>query len=179
MEKLINNAFEPSVDFHDGASLNNKIIYQHGLRQIQKEGIMGIAMPKLTQLYILRHERATLIDSCTIMFGNECTRLVNIAFHTSKMFPSMMNTYATISQYLQKELQRRHPKKHFHIIIAENDAFSFAISDYDHFADIKQEQYRVLIFSTKSHNKIKIDTHDVNNQMKLQWKSVVFKRIDN
>jgi uncharacterized protein YozE (UPF0346 family) len=113
------------------------------------------------------------------MFGNECTRLVNIAFHTSKMFPSMMNTYATISQYLQNELQRRHPKKHFHIIIAENDAFSFAISDYGHFADIKQEQYRVLIFSTKPHQRTKMDTHDANSEMKLRWKSVVIKQTNN
>jgi len=191
IKKLIINAVGPPLAFNYNATMGNKIdhqqnklnknriAYKYRFRQIREKGIMSIAIPKLFQLHILRHERATLIDSSTIVFGNECIRLVNIAFHASKMFPSIMGTCGTVSQYLQKELQQRVSKKHFHIIIGENNGFNFDISDYGHFADIKQEQYRVLIFSTKSHNKIKMDTHDVNNQMKLQWKSVVFKRIDN
>ncbi len=157
----------------------NRSINKYGFRQIHKNGFMGIAIPKLSQFHILRYERTKLIDSSTIEFGNDCIRLVNIAFHTSKMFPSMMGTCDTIRQYLQKELQQRYPKKHFHIIIGQNKGFGFAIGDGDYFAEMKQEQYRMLIFSTKLHKKIQMDAHDANSQMKLQWKSVVFKQIDN
>jgi len=191
MDKLVVKAFESSSDFNYGITMDNSInhqqkkhkinrnIYKYGFRQIQKKGIMGFVIPKLSQLSILRHERATLIDSSTIAFGNESMRLVNIVFHTSKMFPSIMGTSDRIGDYLQKELQRKHPKKHFHIIIGEDNGFSFAISHYSHFADIKQEQYRVLIFSTERNERIKMNTYDANSQMKLQWKSVVIKKIDN
>jgi len=46
----------------------------------------------------VRHERAVLIASSTINFGNDCERLVNIAFRTSQSFPSMMSTYADLSE---------------------------------------------------------------------------------
>jgi hypothetical protein len=187
--KLFRDAFEQSRDFinatnmgnninHQRKTLNtNKFIRKSGYRKIQEKGIMGVAIPKLCQMYILRYERAVLINSSTILFGNECVRLVNIAFRTSQIFPSMMGTYATISQYLKKELIRRHPNEHFHIIIGENDTFGFATNDSSHVAEIKQEQYRVLIFSTKRRRRESIDTHDANNQMKLQWESVVVKRM--
>ncbi|CAF2579331.1 unnamed protein product [Rotaria sp. Silwood2] len=165
---------------HQRKKLNiNRIIYKYGFGAIQERDIMSLAIPKLSKMYILRHESVKLINSNTINFGNECIRLVNIAFHTSQIFPSMMSTFDDISQYLRKELRRRHSKKHFHIIIGENNGFSFLISDFEHFADIEQEQYRVLIFSTKSLHNVKVDTRNVNAQMKLHWKSVIIKQIDN
>jgi len=145
---------------------------------MQEKGIMGVAMPKLSQLYILRYERATLIDSSTIAFGNECIRLVNIVFHTSQMFPSMIGTCDIIIQYLREGLIKRHPSEHFQIIIGIDNDFSFAITDDGYFAEIKQEQYRVLIFSMNPHGQVKVHTSGVNNQMKLEWKSVVIKRTD-
>ncbi|CAF1040227.1 unnamed protein product [Rotaria sp. Silwood1] len=167
-----NNAFGFAIDDDD-------YFAEMEQEQYRERDIMSLAIPKLSQLYIQRHENAKLINSSTITFGNECMRLVNIAFHSSQIFPSIMGTCHDVSQYLRKQLLRRHSKKHFHIIIGENDGFSFAISDFGHFADIEQGQYRVLIFSTKSHDTIKFDSHDANNQMKLHWKSVLIKRIDN
>lgn len=179
MDKLLSDGFRKSMDSQQTKRKTNRRTYKYGYPLIQERGIMGIAIPKLSQLCILRNERATLIDSSTIKFGDECIRLVNIAFHTSKLFPSIMGTCDMINKYLQKELQRRHPKRYFQIIIAENNDFDFCISGYNHFAYIKQEQYRVLIFSTKPNETTKMDTHDTNNQMKLQWKSVLIKQIDN
>jgi hypothetical protein len=191
VEKSIDNTFEQSSDFVDGTTMGNKInhqqkklsrnkiIYEYGVRRIQEQGIMGVAIPKLSQLYIIRDEHATLIQSSTIAFGNECMRLVNIVLSTSQIFPTIMGTCDDVSRYLQKELIRRHSSKHFHIIIGKSDDFGFAISDCGHFAEIKQEQYRVLIFSTRQRKRIKVDSHDANSQMKLQWESVVIKRIDN
>lgn len=156
-----------------------KPLHKYSSQVMQKEGMLDITIPQLLQLHILRNERAKLIDSSTILFGRKCLRLVNIAFQTSKMFPSLMGTCHTVTEYLQKELKQRDSKEHFHIVIAENNGFSFAIDNYSHFADIKQEQYRILIFSTKSHEKVKMDAHDVNNQMKLKWKSIVLRKMIN
>jgi hypothetical protein len=181
-DKLLNNVFRNS-NYHptmgntiEKKRTTNRSSHKYRYPFIQENGIMGVAIPKLLRLYILRDERATLIDSSTIKFGDECLRLVNIAVCTSKLFPSIMGTCDMINEYLQKELQRRHPKRYFHIIIAENNRFDFSTSDYSHFADIRQEQYRILIFSTKSKEKTKMDIHDANNQMKLQWKSVLIKK---
>lgn len=191
MEKLNNNTSESSsiscydttmddnIHYQEKKRTTKRNVYKYGFQRIRTKGFMGIAIPQLSQLFILQDERAVLMNSNTIAFGNECLRLVNIAFHTSKVFPSLMGTCDTVTEYLQKELQQRHPKKNFHIIIGENDGFSFVINDSNYFADIKQEQYRVLIFSTKSNEKIKMDTHDANSQMKLRWKSVIFKKINN
>ncbi|CAF0981914.1 unnamed protein product [Rotaria magnacalcarata] len=144
-------------------------------RTVIYEDIMQVALPELFQLYILQHESATLINSSTLAFGRECIRLVNIAFHASQIFPSMMGTCDAISQYIRQELIRRHPRKYFHIIIGENQGFDFAISDFEYFVDIKYEHYFVLIFSTSSDEKVKFDTHNANTQMKLHWKSVLIK----
>jgi hypothetical protein len=167
------------IDHQQKKLTTNRITYKYGVRKIQEKGIMGVAIPKLSQLYIIRQERATLIDSSTIMFGNQCIRLVNIVFHTSQILPTLMGTCDDISHYLQKELMQQHPSRYFHIVIGKIDDFSFAINEGGYFAEIQQEQYRVLIFSTKRRKSIKIDSHDANNQMKLQWKSVVIKQIDN
>ncbi|CAF3377013.1 unnamed protein product [Rotaria socialis] len=144
-------------------------------RTIIYEDIMQVALPELSQLYILQDESATLINSSTRAFGQECIRFVNIAFHASQMFPSMMGTFDDISQYIRQELIRRHPRKYFHIIIGENQGFDFAISDFEYFVDINYEHYRVLIFSTSLNEKVKFNTHDANTQMKLHWKSVLIK----
>ena len=191
MEKFINSTFrtslgtdnrttkDKSANEQQRESTLNRVIYEYGDRQIWKDSMMGVATPNLCQLRILQDEPALLLDSSTAVFGNECLRLVNIAFQTSKMFPSIMATCDDISRYLQKELQQRHPKRCFHIIITENSNFGFALDDCIRFATVKQDQYQVLIFSTKSHKSIKMDTHDANNQMKLQWKSVLFTRLNN
>jgi len=117
----------------------------------------------------IQHERAVLIASSTITFGNDCERLVNIAFRTSQSFPTMMGTYADVSQYLRKELAKQYPEEYFHIIIGENHAFGFSVDDRQYYAEIEQNLYRVLIFATKQDPHTKSDTHDANNQMSFVW----------
>lgn len=158
--------------------ISHKNYRKYGTQPIEEKHQISLIMPKLSQCYILRREDPILIESNTVIFGEECVRLVKVAFHASQMFPTMMGTCDTVSNYLRKGLIQRHSGRNFHIIISENYGFGFAIDGFDHFADIKQEQYRVLIFSTKFHKKVKFDTHDANNQMKLHWKSVVIKEID-
>lgn len=114
--------------------------------------------------------RAVLIVSSNISFGNDCERLVNIAFQTSQTFSKMMDTYADVIQYIRKELAKHYPDEYFHIIIGENEKFAFAVDDTQHYAEIKQERYNVLIFSTKVNPKTKSDSHDANSQMLLVWK---------
>jgi hypothetical protein len=149
-----------------------KMIYTYVHPMLHDKGSVYITLPKLSNSSILSDERSTLLDSNTILFGYEAVRLVNIAFNTSKLFPSLMSNCDAVSEYLEGQLQRKHPRYHFHIIIAESDSFDFAIDNYVHFADIRHEQYRVVIFSTKPNQKTKLDRHDANNQMKLEWKSV-------
>jgi hypothetical protein len=117
----------------------------------------------------VQHARAVLTASSTITFGNDCERLVNIAFHTSQTFPTMMGTYADVSQYLRKELAKHHPNEYFHIIIGENHQFGFSVDDGQYFAEIEQDRYRILIFSTKQNSASKSDTHDANSQMLFVW----------
>jgi hypothetical protein len=146
--------------------------------QNQDEHVIDdIAIPTLSQPAVIRHERAQLIDSSSDVFGNECLRLVNISFHTSQTFPLMMHTCATVSQYLRKELINRHSGEHLHIIIGENNAFGFTISDANYFAEIHQEQYRVIIFTTVKSRKIEYSAHDANSQMVLTWKPVLGKSL--
>jgi len=118
---------------------------------------------------ISQHPRAVLIASSSITFGNDCERLVNIAFHTSQTFPTMMGTCADISQYLRKELAKQYPGEYFHIIISENHASGFSVDDGQYFAEIEQDRYRVLIFATKQNSNTKLYTHDANSQMILKW----------
>jgi len=119
---------------------------------------------------ISQYPRAVLIASSSITFGNDCERLVNIAFQTSQTFPTMMSTCADIIQYLRKELAKQHPGEYFHIIISENDAFGFSVDDGQYYAEIEQERYRILIFATKQNSSAKSDNHDANSQMILKWK---------
>ena len=119
---------------------------------------------------ITPHSRAVLTSSSNMKFGNDCERLVNIAFQTSQTFPSLMGTYADITQYLQKELAKHYPDEHFHIVIGNNGDFDFSIGDGEYFAQIEQDRYRVVIFATKRDVSTKSDTHDANSQMKLLWK---------
>jgi hypothetical protein len=126
---------------------------------------LGPQLPAPTQ-----YERAVLIASSTINFGNDCERLVNIAFRTSQSFPSMMGTYADVIQYLRKELAKQYPGEYFHIIIGQNHAFGFSVDDGQYYAEIEQNQYKILIFSTKQNSNTKSDTHDANSQMSFIWK---------
>ena len=114
--------------------------------------------------------RAVLITASEMKFGNDCERLVNIAFRTSQSFPSMMGTYADVIDYMHKELAKYYVDDHFHIIIGENQKFGFSVDDSQHYAEIQQEQYQVLIFSTKQNPKTKPDTHNADSQLKFNWK---------
>ena len=124
----------------------------------------------LSQLSLIsQYSRAVLISSSSINFGNACERLVNIAFQTSQNFPTMMRTCADINKYILRELRKQYPDEYFHIIIGDNHAFGFSVGNDQYFAEIEQEQYRVLIFAAKQHSYTKLDTHDVNDQMELKW----------
>jgi hypothetical protein len=81
----------------------------------------------------------------------------------------MMSNCADFSQYLRKELAKQYPDEYFHIIIGENHEFGFSVDDGQYFAEIQQDRYRVLIFSTKRNPCTKSDTHDANSQMILRW----------
>ncbi|CAF3354277.1 unnamed protein product [Rotaria socialis] len=113
--------------------------------------------------------RAVLTASCNIIFGNDCERLVNIAFETSQTFPTLMGTYADVIQYLRKELAKQHPDQQFHIIIGQNEKFGFSVEEDEYYAEIEQDRYRVLIFTTKQNPQIKSDIHDANSKMQFVW----------
>ena len=115
------------------------------------------------------HPRAVALVSSSISFGNACERLVNIAFHTSQSFPNMMATCAAVVDYLKKELAKEYPDNLFHIIISESKHFGFSVGDGEYYAEIEQERYRVLIFSTKCHVNIKTDTYCANENMPIKW----------
>ena len=117
----------------------------------------------------IHHARAVLINSSAISFGNDCERLVNIAFHTSQTFPSIIATYADLSSYLRKELAKQYPDQYFHIVVGESRGFGFSVDDGEYFAEIEQERYRVVIFSTKQSDQTKSDSHDANSQLALMW----------
>ncbi len=124
----------------------------------------------VSSLSLAQHRRAVLIASSNITFGNDCERLVNIAFETSQSFPTMMGTYADVSQYLRQELAKQYPNEYFHIIIGQNKKFGFSVDDGQYFAEIEQDRYRVLIFSTKQNSHTKFDIHDANSQKLFVWK---------
>ena len=86
-----------------------------------------------------------------------------------------MGTCGNISQYLRKELFKKYPDEYFHVILGQNNAFGFAIDDGDYFAEVEQEQYRVLIFTTRRERKVNLEIHDANSQMLLEWKSLTVK----
>jgi hypothetical protein len=117
----------------------------------------------------IQQTRAVLTASSNISFGNDCERLVNIAFGTSQTFPRMMSTYADVSQYLRDELAKQYPDEYFHIIIGKNKNFGFSIDDDQYFAEIEHARYRVLIFTTKQKSHTKLDTHHANSQMLFVW----------
>ncbi|UJR28478.1 hypothetical protein I4U23_009716 [Adineta vaga] len=116
-----------------------------------------------------QHNRAVLISSSNVTFGNDCERLVNTAFETSRNFPTMMKTYGDISSYLRKELAKQYPNEFFHIIIGNNQHFGSSIDDGQYFAEIQEARYTVLIFTTKQNSQLKFDTHDANSQMSIVW----------
>jgi hypothetical protein len=116
-----------------------------------------------------QHPRAVLIASSNITFGNDCERLVNIAFQTSQNFPTMMGTYADVIQYLRKELAKQYSNENFHVIIGRNQNFGFSVDDGQYFAEIEQDRYRVLIFTTKQNSHTKFYSHDADSQMLFLW----------
>ncbi|CAF2583642.1 unnamed protein product [Rotaria sp. Silwood2] len=138
--------------------------------------IIDVATPTLSQSSTTQHQRVMLVEASSTVFGNECLRLVNIVFQTSQTFPSIMGTCINVCQYLLKELFKKYPGEYFHIIIGQNNAFGFAIDDDDHFAEMEQEQYRVIIFTTKLDKEVKLEMHDANSQMMLEWKSLIVKQ---
>lgn len=115
------------------------------------------------------YPRAVLITTSSITFGNACERLVNIAFHTAQTFPTMMSSYADVHQYLYKELTKQYPDENFHIVIGENRAFGFSVEESQYFAEIEQERYRILIFTSKKHLYGKSDTHNADSQILFKW----------
>lgn len=147
----------------------------HNRREKQSHAIVDIATPTLSDSPAIEHERAILVEASSSSFGSECLRLINIVFQTSQTFPSIMGTCGNISQYLRKELFKKYPEEYFHVILGQNNAFGFAIDDCDYFAEVEQEQYRVLIFTTRRERKVNLEIHDVNSQMLLEWKSLTIK----
>ncbi|CAF1030783.1 unnamed protein product [Adineta steineri] len=113
--------------------------------------------------------RAVVITSSSTNFGHDCERIVNIAFQTSQTFPKMMSNCSDIDQYLRKELAKQYSNEYFHIIIGDYNEFGFSVDGGEHFVEIEYDQYKVLIFSTKRNPCTKLDTHDANSQMALEW----------
>ncbi|UJR28479.1 hypothetical protein I4U23_009717 [Adineta vaga] len=148
---------------------------RHNRREKQPHIIVDIATPTLSDSPTIEHERAILVEASSSAFGNECLRLINIVFQTSQTFPSIMGTCGNISQHLRKELFKKYPDEYFHIILGQNNAFGFAIDDGDYFAELEQEQYRVLIFTTRRERKVNLEIHDANSQMILEWKPLTIK----
>lgn len=131
--------------------------------------IVDIATPTLSQSSSTQYKHAILVEASSTTFGNECLRLVNIVFQTSQTFQSIMGTCGNISQYLQKELFKKYPWEYFHITIGENNAFGFAIEDGDYFAEMEQDQYRVIIFTTRFNRNINLIGQFANSEMMLEW----------
>nr|ACI90392.1 hypothetical protein [Philodina roseola] len=145
--------------------------------QLQKAMMDDLAIPKLSQLCVMRQEKATLIDSSTFIFGNMCLRLVHITLQTSQIFPSLMGSYLSVSQYLRQQLRKEYPYKDFYIIIADNDSIGFALGDGEQFAIVQQEKYRIMIFSTKKRGKNNLKMKALNGRRKLNWQSIVIKQM--
>lgn len=127
-------------------------------------------LPALSSSSTTQHRRAVLTASSSISFGNDCERLVNIAFQTSQTFPKMMGKYDDVSEYLRKELAKQYPGEYFHIIIGQNEQFGCSIDDDQYFAEIEHDRYRVIIFTTKQNSNVQLDTHDANSQVLFLWK---------
>jgi hypothetical protein len=181
MHKRIRDVFRRAVTY-----VTNSIIERrrpsHTTNQIpdnsesqnqEEPNMVDLATPTLSSRAIIQYERAKLVESSSPTFGDECLRFVNIALQTSQTFPLMMGTCATMSQYLRKELMKQHPSEYFQIIIGENNAFGFAVSDSNYYAEIEQKQYRILIFTTNRRKKENYSMHDANSQMVLEWKSIL------
>jgi hypothetical protein len=188
MNKALGHVFDQTVSVASGLAVGDNANAQrqnlnnhnssgsHNRREKQPHKIVDIAIPTFSQSSTKQHERAVLVEASSIIFGNECLRLVNIVFQTSQTFPSMMGTCGNISQYLRKELFKKYPGEYFHIVIGQNSAFGFAIDDGDYFAEMEQEQYRVLIYTTRLDKKVCLETHDANSQMMLEWKTLTVKQ---
>ncbi|CAF3682717.1 unnamed protein product [Rotaria sp. Silwood1] len=139
---------------------------QRSTMQLSSHTLDTISFNQTSSTY---HPRAVLVAASSEEFGKACERLVNIAFHTSQTFPTMMGTCADISDYLRKELTKQYSNEHFHIVIGKNHAFDFVVVDAVYLAEIEQDRYRVLIFTTKQDVRSKADTHDANSAMSLDW----------
>jgi len=188
MKKVLSSVFDKTSSVASGVATGSNVDAQlqnlnthrsfvsHNRRETQRHIIYDIATPTFSQSSTVQHERAILVEASSTTFGNDCLRLTNIVFQTSQTFPSIMGTCGNISQYLREELFKEYPAEYFHIIIGQNNAFGFAIDDGDYFAEMEQEQYRVLIFTTSREKKVNLEIHDANSQMMLEWKSLVGKQ---
>jgi len=188
MKKALGNIFNKTssvasdIDIGSNADTQRKKLNTNkssGSRNRQEKQlpvIVGIAIPTLSQSSTTQHERVILVEASSATFDSECLRLVNIVFQTSQTFQSIMGTCGNVIQYLRKELFKKYLGEYFHIIIGQNNAYGFAIDDGDYFAEMEQEQYRVLIFTTRFNRKVNLETHDANSQMMLEWIPAVGKR---
>ncbi|CAF1000717.1 unnamed protein product [Adineta ricciae] len=124
---------------------------------------------KLNQQLPADRSRAVLISSSNMNFGNDCERLVNIAFQTSQSFPTIIRTYSDCQQYLRTELAKQYPNETFCVIIGKNQHLGIAVEDGQYFAEIQHARYSILIFTTKQNSQSKFDTHDANSQVPFKW----------
>nr|ACI90393.1 hypothetical protein [Philodina roseola] len=146
-----------------------------GIKNSQKKNSSSSVISHMKKPQI----RAVLLNSSQIEFGNTCEQLVNVAFEMSQTSSKTMKTCTEITQYIQRELRKQYPKEKFYVIIGENNHFGFAVTDAQYLAEIEQERYRVLIFTTRRGAQLQFDTHDANSQMPLVFSSqftIVFSR---
>ena len=165
MDRLIGEIFGRALVALIGAGINAAIQSNKSSSSVQQHS------RTLDQSLLPRRQLslAVVIASSTFTFGNDCKRLVSIAFQTSQTFPTMMVTYADASQYIRNELAKQYSNEYFHIIIGENHKFDFSIDNSQYYAKIEQDRYRVLIFSTKQNSNTKFDTHNANSQILFVW----------
>ncbi|CAF1584428.1 unnamed protein product [Didymodactylos carnosus] len=101
----------------------------------------------------------------------EIERLVNIAFSTSQSFPSLMNNYMDVIRYLKQELLKHYTTEEFIIIIGGTNSFNFDIDYGEYMAVVQQNNYKVLVYSTKRNlsSITKTDTHDADSETLIHW----------
>ncbi|CAF1628123.1 unnamed protein product [Adineta ricciae] len=136
-------------------------------KRAKKKAISSATKPN--QRLSANRSRAVLISSSNITFGNDCERLVNIAFQTSQNFPTIIRTYGDCYQYLRTELAKQYPNESFCVIIGKKQHLGIAVEDGQYFAEIQHAQYCILIFTTKQNSQSKFDIHDANSQMLFKW----------
>jgi hypothetical protein len=141
---------------------NDVSLAQSSTLDLQEQFTTSLAMPKLVQLKTLPRKQVTLITTNNKNFSNACLRLINIAFQTNQIFPSIMSTYLDMCKYLSQELVGQYPRCNIHVVIVDGDRWDFSIGDASEFVVIEQDKYRVLIFSTYKSRTVRFNTFGVN-----------------